>query len=287
VYIPIHKASWWPEPSFIATITVSALGSAALRAALRKYVVHPLARKKALDKAALRLEESFMQVIFYSFAWSFNAMFLVRQTWFWNPILTFLDGFPRQPAESEIRWFYGLQAGWYVHCSYAHLFQDIKKSDHWVTTLHHGVTLTLLYAAFVTGYFRIGMLVMFAMDICDVFVFSAKALKILDRDSSVHPILYLAAYATLPTVWFLFRLVYFPCAVMYTTLVGTIQVYGWERADGWIPFNALLSILLALNILRVGYLSLCKGNPRSLDDIREQDQDHRQTAGKISAKLCL
>lgn len=63
----------------------------------------------------------------------------------------------------EIFCFYGIQTGWYVYCSYAHVFQDSRKSDYWIMIVHHAVTLTLLYAAFVTGYFRIGMLVMFSM----------------------------------------------------------------------------------------------------------------------------
>jgi hypothetical protein len=114
--------------------------------------------------------------------------FLVKQDWFWFPILTFLEGFPNQTIEyrpsllstmssqppaltvllllhnsPEIFWFYGIQTGWYVYCSYAHVFQDSRKSDYWIMIVHHAVTLTLLYAAFVTGYFRIGMLVMFSM----------------------------------------------------------------------------------------------------------------------------
>lgn len=274
-YVYDHKASWWPDPTFYAIVVGSAIASGVLRSVLRKQVIDPLAQRMQVEKSAQKLEESVMQVLFYTFAWTFNTMFLVKQDWFWFPILTFLEGFPNQTIDPEIFWFYGIQTGWYVYCSYAHVFQDSRKSDYWIMIVHHAVTLTLLYAAFVTGYFRIGMLVMFSMDICDIFVFSAKTLKTLDRDSTIHPAFYLAVYATLPTVWVAFRLLYFPYVVLHTTVVGTIKVFGWEGIKGWVPYNALLLILFALNIfwfyqiVRIGILSLRNGT-QSMDDIREK-----------------
>jgi hypothetical protein len=46
-----------------------------------------------------KLEEAIMQVGFYTWGWAYNAAFLVKQDWFWNPIICFLDNFPRQANE--------------------------------------------------------------------------------------------------------------------------------------------------------------------------------------------
>ena len=48
--------------------------------------------------------------------------------------------------------------------------------------------------------------------------------------------------------WWTARLLYFPYVVLHTTMVGTIKIFGWEGIKGWIPYNALLLILFALNV---------------------------------------
>src|SRR5690606_14771604 len=96
----------------------------------------------------------------------------------------------------EIFNFYAIQSAWYLHCVYAQFFIDSKKSDFWVMLAHHVITLSLLFFAFTFGlvhpfvsafysnvvrfphsYFRIGMIVMFSMDVCDVFLHGAKMLR--------------------------------------------------------------------------------------------------------------
>jgi hypothetical protein len=47
---------------------------------------------------------------------------------------------------------YIIQLGWYVHCTYAHLFLDKRKKDFVAMLIHHIVTLALLYGSFVVGY---------------------------------------------------------------------------------------------------------------------------------------
>ncbi len=49
-----------------------------------------------------KLEEAIMQVGFYTWGWSYNAAYLFKQDWFWNPIVSFLDNFPRQANEYAI-----------------------------------------------------------------------------------------------------------------------------------------------------------------------------------------
>jgi isoprenylcysteine carboxyl methyltransferase (ICMT) family protein YpbQ len=55
-------------------------------------------------------------------------------------------------ARYEIGFYYSLQIGWYLHGVYTHFFLDTKKSDFAVMIVHHVVTLTLLYGAYVVGY---------------------------------------------------------------------------------------------------------------------------------------
>jgi len=181
----------------------------------------------------------------------------------------------------EISFYYSAQIGWYVHGVYTHLFLDTKKSDFAIMIVHHVVTLSLLYGAFVVGYFRIGMLVMFSMDICDVFLYSAKILKIVKSGGKVdYPkAVYYIGFGMIPVSWFLFRLLYFPLVVMRATFLDSVCSAGYANSDGWLPFNVLLFILLGLNtwwfwiIVKIMWTSLTSKNLQALDDIREENRD--------------
>jgi hypothetical protein len=126
------------------------------------------------------------------------------------------------------------------------------------------------------------MLVMFSMDVCDTFLYSAKILKIVKSGGKVdYPAaVYYIGFGMIPVSWyagsscsppyplgaqcrvgltfllggdslssrFFFRLVYFPFVVMRTTAIDGLIASGYDNADGWAPFNILLLILLCLNV---------------------------------------
>merc|ERR1711879_1036412 len=229
----IHRDSWFGDSAFYLRMLGFAVFFTFLRLAVSRWVVKPLGKPLNLKASNYtKLEEAIMQVGFYTWGWSYNAAYLFKQDWFWNPIVSFLDNFPRQANEYEISFYYSLQIGWYLHGVYTHFFLDTKKSDFAVVIVHHVVTLTLLYGAYVVGYFRVGMLVMFSMDVCDTFLYSA---------------VYYIAFGMIPVSWFFFRFVYFPFVVMRTTAIDAFIASGYDNADGWAPFNILLLILLCPN----------------------------------------
>jgi len=274
------RDSYWAERDFYNTLVAFAIFFTVFRFALTRLVVMPLGRRLALKRTNFaKLEEAIMQVGFYSVSWGYNAHFLYHQEWFWNPILCFLDNFPRQTIEPEISFYYAMQTGWYLHGVYTHFFLDTKKSDFLLMLLHHAITLALLYAAYVGGYFRVGMLVMFSMDICDVFLYSAKILKIIKSGGKIdYPkAVYYIGFGMIPVTWLLFRLIYFPFVVMWTTSYDGMRLCGWEEATGWVFFNTLLVLLLVLNIwwghiiAKIMWSSLTSKDLQKLDDIREKD----------------
>lgn len=124
----------------------------------------------------------------------------------------------------EISLYYSAQIGWYLHGVYTHFFLDTKKSDFAIMIVHHVVTLSLLYGAFICGYsptshhdrlscfslhlvcryFRIGMLVMFSMDVCDIFLYGAKILKIIKSGGKIdYPkAVYYVGFGMIPISWY-------------------------------------------------------------------------------------
>jgi hypothetical protein len=286
-YHIIHRESWIADSAFYLRMVGFAVLFTFLRYAVARWVVKPLGKPLNLKASNYtKLEEAIMQVGFYTWGWTYNAAFLFKQDWFWNPIISFLDGFPRQTTEFEISFYYSLQIGWYLHGVYTHFFLDTKKSDFAIMIVHHVVTLSLLYGAFVVGYFRIGMLVMFSMDVCDTFLYSAKILKIVKSGGKVdYPVsVYYIGFGMIPVTWFFFRLVYFPLVVLRTSSYDALMAAGYYNADGWAPFNLLLVVLLGLNawwfsiITKIMWASIMSKNLQALDDIRE-------TPTEVSANL--
>jgi ceramide synthetase len=279
-YSIIHRDSWFADSTFYLRVFGFAVFFILLRLAVARWVVKPLGKPLNLKATNYtKLEEAIMQVGFYTWGWCYNTAFLVKQDWFWHPILTFLDNFPRQAIEPEISFYYSLQIGWYLHGVYTHFFLDTRKSDFAVMIVHHVVTLSLLYGAFVGGYFRIGMLVMFSMDVCDTFLYSAQILKIVKSGGAVdYPkAVYYIGFGMIPVSWFSLRLVYFPFVVMRTTSIDGLTAAGYENCHGWLPFNILLFILLCLNtwwfsiISKIMWRSIMSQNLQALDDIREKE----------------
>jgi ceramide synthetase len=279
-YKMIHRDSWFGDSAFYLRMLGFAVFFTFLRLAVARWVVKPLGKPLNLKASNYtKLEEAIMQVGFYTWGWSYNAAYLFKQDWFWNPIVSFLDNFPRQANEYEISFYYSLQIGWYLHGVYTHFFLDTKKSDFAIMIVHHVVTLSLLYGAYVVGYFRVGMLVMFSMDVCDTFLYSAKILKIVKSGGKVdYPAaVYYIGFGMIPVTWFFFRLVYFPFVVMRTTAIDAFIASGYDNADGWAPFNILLLILLCLNtwwfsiIVKIMWRSITSQSLQALDDIREKE----------------
>jgi len=286
-YKIVHRDSWSGDSAFYLRILGFAVFFVFLRLAVARWVVKPLGKPLNLKASHYtKLEEAIMQVGFYTWGWVYNASYLVKQDWFWHPMVTFLDNFPRQANEYEISFYYSLQIGWYLHGVYTHFFLDTKKSDFAIMIVHHVVTLSLLYGAYVVGYFRVGMLVMFSMDVCDTFLYSAKILKIVKSGGKVdYPAaVYYIGFGMIPVSWFFFRLVYFPFVVMRTTAIDAFIASGYDNADGWAPFNILLLILLCLNtwwfsiIVKIMWRSITSQSLQALDDIREKE------AAELSSK---
>jgi acyl-CoA-dependent ceramide synthase len=290
-YMHVVESSF-PSKEFFFLIFAAAVGFSVLRYLLGKFVINYVAETLHVkEQHRTQFEESWMQVCFYFFAFVYNTKFLLRQDWFYYPILCFLDAFPRQIAEPEIFLFYGVQIGWYLHCVYVQLFVDSKKSDFYAMLAHHAITLSLQYFAFTFGYFRIGMLVMFSMDVCDVFLHGCKLFKFIVSGGKIELsiFIYVSAFSLIPISWFCLRLVYFPIAIMYTTMVTVPYYGGLENCKLYWEFNILLVLLFLLQIwwfsiiCYVGFKAKAKGR-QGFDDPRDPAQRKMKPNGNPKSK---
>jgi len=277
VWTACIRGDWLPPNTFLILLALSALGFTALRLFLSRYILPGVTATLNVKPVNwVKFNESVMQMGFYFFAFVYNTKYLVHQDFFHFPIVSFLDGFACQETSYEIFMFYAIEIGWYLHCVYAQFFLDSKKSDFWVMLAHHVITLSLQFFAFTFGYFRIGMLVMFSMDVCDVFLHGAKIMRFITAGGKIEfsTGAYIFGFSLIPLSWAGLRLVYFPVFVLYTTAVLTPYYGGLENCIGYYGFNTLLFLLYLLQIWWFGVICLVgmKGmreGIRKLDDTRD------------------
>ena len=97
-------------------------------------------------------------------------------------------------------------------------------------------------------YFRIGLLVFWSFDICDVFLHLSRAHRYIANVRPLPTPYKIFLFAMVPLSWFLFRMVFFPWKVLTTTFAHSITYVGWMNVDSWGIFNSLLGILTALQV---------------------------------------
>lgn len=88
------------------------------------------------------------------------------------------------------------------------------------------------------------------MDICDVFLEMARALR---YTASAHKAIEFLVFLPLPVSWLVFRLVYFARVVLFESLIYCVMKVGWQNVHCYYGFNILLFSLFAMN---VSYLRL-------------------------------
>ena len=174
-----------------------------------------------------------------------------------------------------IYWLYVLQMAWYIHCTFFHVFVDIRKYDFWPMVVHHLATIGLLYASFSVGHFRIGLLTLYCMDVCDVFLHFGKLIRFVDNvyHNRLCDLCITLCFFGLVTTWVYYRLILFPVKVLYVSSVVLVHYLGYANADNAAFFNVLLFVVYILQIywfyLIAAYAIKVVCHGKQLDDERD------------------
>ena len=201
-----------------------------------------------------RFFESGWQITYYTISWIVCAYFVHQVDFFKQTCLCWVEPFPFQPIPLSFHWMYVVAMGWYLHCTYAHLFLDPRKSDFAEMLIHHIVTFALLLFAYSKGYTRIGVLILFCMDLSDVFLHVCKIVRVFDNAKPVPPYVMDVGFPLLPISWVALRLYFYARKVMYSTFFHPFDYGSWRNSDLYIPFNILLVVLFLLQVLWFYYI---------------------------------
>jgi len=202
-----------------------------------------------------RFQENVAQALYYIVSWTTVASYVLREEFYYDTFFIFEGDFPNQPLPYYVYFIYILNIGWYLHGLYALLSGlELKKKDFREIMIHHVVTIAMLYCSLVVGYWRLGVLVLYTHDLCDVFLQIPRIYLLFDNAGLFGPpdripFLYQAAvFAPLPLSWIYFRLWLYPLKVIYPAVTDCVMIAGYESCDYYFFFTPLLFVLYALQL---------------------------------------
>ncbi|XP_006822803.1 ceramide synthase 1-like [Saccoglossus kowalevskii] len=222
-----------------------------LRTALTYYLFQPFLDSLKMTDAtsAAKTPESMYKSIWYSISWSYTAYLLFngKYTIFQDPASIFADWSNGMEVPLDIYIIYVYQCGFYVHSIYASIYVDVIRSDFYLVMAHHILTIMLLAFSYIVRYHKIGVLVLFCHDLCDVLLETGKIItRTKQRNGKVYNLNEYIANATFAVfifVWILTRLYWYPLKVLYA---------GGRFFHPVMPFvttfNVMLWMLLAMNL---------------------------------------
>ncbi|KAH9912609.1 longevity assurance proteins LAG1/LAC1 [Epithele typhae] len=238
--------------------------------------VTPAERKK-LRHAVTRFSEQGWPVVYYAIQVPFGMYVHANlPTSMLNPVDVWAN-YPHFPLAGPVKFYYLLQTAFYIH-QVLILNAEARRKDHWQMMSHHVITIALMVGSYFYNYTRVGCLIMLLMDICDIFLPSAKMLKYLGMRTLCD-----VMFITFMVSWFITRHVLFNIVIKVTWEVWYIVPRIWDPSRGhyltkeiYLGFFTMLCTLQVIQLVwfgmicRVAYLVV---SGKGAEDTRSDDEE--------------
>ncbi|XP_074061117.1 ceramide synthase 4-like [Macrotis lagotis] len=186
-----------------------------------------------------KFTESFWKFSFYSCSFFGGLFTLYNETWFSQPETTWI-GYPKQPLQFAIKWWYILEFSFYLSLILTLCF-DVKRKDFKEQVIHHFMAIILLSYSYSANIVRIGVQVLLLHNVSDIFLELGKMLSYagwrITRD---------VLFIIFSLVFLISRLIVFPYKVFY------ISYHIFKKNNqfffGYYFGNAFLLVVMCLNI---------------------------------------
>jgi len=231
-----------------------------------------LALAKRLNvKEANKFSESCWKSAFYITSTSFGLYFVFTGGFFPETVNCWRN-WPNIPISAGLYMFELFQLGFYYHSLYAHFVYEVKRSDYWPLLLHHIATIMLIQFSYQLKFHRIGLLIVVAHDVNDVFFEIGKIFVYLGKERITNIL-----FVFLLISWVTTRLGIYPIMLLYSAIFESINVIPYDIAPVWAPLNVFLLFLLALHIYWFGLMlrmaaRVIRGKEKKIIDSREKEE---------------
>lgn len=225
-----------------------------------------------------RVAETAWRFVFYLVAWTAGVFVL------WNePQLRDVNecwrNYPYHPISDQVWWYYMLEGAFYWALLFSSVVFDIRRADFYQLTLHHIVTISLLFISWSINMVRVGTLILFSHDVADILIELGKLLRYARWQTALNILFVIFMF-----IWSGTRLFYYPFYVIRSVLFSAPELiqksYRWEDLfqRPIVPrvLMVMLCCLLLLHIfwtyvlIKVAVHTLTHGE---MDDIREDASD--------------
>uniref|UniRef100_A0A0E0KBM0 TLC domain-containing protein n=1 Tax=Oryza punctata TaxID=4537 RepID=A0A0E0KBM0_ORYPU len=247
-----------PEASSFFPLTlVFSVGFFCARFFLDRLVYKPLAAYCFNSKASklmndearqakiVKFSESIWKLTYYGSVQAWVLLIIKQETWSLDT-MQYFDGWPNQYMTSSLMLFYMCQCGFYIYSIFALVAWETRRKDFAVMMSHHVVTSVLIGYAYLTGFFRIGTVILALHDASDVFLETAKLCKYTEKELGASLFFGLFALS-----WLLLRLIYFPFWIIktssYQSIISLRKLEKFPTTLYYI-FNTMLLTLLVFHI---------------------------------------
>ncbi|XP_072516567.1 ceramide synthase 4a isoform X2 [Salminus brasiliensis] len=266
-----------PLPRDLLLSLPLALGFIAVRFVFERAVALPLSRALGVfDRMRVRVPPHPKLEAFYLQ----KKKHFSQTPWFWDHRECW-RGHPRQPMTEAQYWYYLLELSFYWSLLFC-VSVDVKRKDFKEQIVHHIATIFLIGFSYCGNYIRVGTIVMLVHDSSDFLLESAKMFNYAGWRKTCDSLFVLFAVVFLVT-----RLIIFPCRVVYSTLVESLDFF--DPFPGYYLCNTVLLVLQALHIfwayliLRMVYkfvfLGKVERDERSDEESEVEEEEEEEGAG--------
>jgi hypothetical protein len=173
-----------------------------------------------------KFSESIWKTLFYvtSFSWGFGLVAVRNFVWMYDYDAVFRDvpaSYASGSVDTDLRFFYIFQIGFYTHSIYAHLLIETRRKDFWQMLIHHVATFMLVSISFTTRFLEIGTLIVALHDFSDILFEIAKLYVYMKNDFMAN-----VWFALWVLSWIVLRLMYYPYWIVRGSVYESVGHLG-------------------------------------------------------------
>ncbi|KAL6907521.1 hypothetical protein ACP4OV_002560 [Aristida adscensionis] len=234
-----------------------------------------LMNDEARQAKIVKFSESIWKLTYYASMQAWVLLIIKQEPWSLD-YMQYFDGWPNQPITSSLMHFYMCECGFYIYSIGALVAWETRRKDFAVMMSHHVITSTLIGYSYLTGFFRIGTIILALHDASDVFLETAKLCKYTEKELGASLFFGLFAIS-----WLVLRLIYFPFWIIKTSSYHSIKFLMWNGEFPTFLYYSFNTMLLTLLVFHMYWWKLiCLMIMRQLsnkgqvgEDVRSDSED--------------
>lgn len=206
----------------------------------------PLKFNAATRVKIAKCSESMWKLTYYATVETWVLRITYHQPWFFRDMKECFRGWPNQELELPLKLVYMCQCGFYIYSIAALLTWETRRKDFSVMMSHHVVTVILIGYSYITGFFRIGAIILALHDASDILLEAAKVFKYSNKELKASVL-----FGCFAISWLVLRLIVFPFWVITSSSYHVCMVLNLAEpypTSLYYVFNTMLLTLLVFHI---------------------------------------